>query len=73
VRLSVLLLPESLEAIRSGAPEGALGAEVSTVTVSPDDVDVAVESLSTVVETAVITLSPSVSTPFRVIQKRLAD
>ena len=36
---------------------------VSTVTVSPDDVDVAVESLSTVVETAVITLSPSVSTP----------
>jgi hypothetical protein len=36
---------------------------VSTVTVSPDDVDVAVESLSTVVETAVITLSPLVSTP----------
>ena len=34
VRLSVLLLPVSLEAARSGAPEGAAGAIVSTTTVS---------------------------------------
>ena len=40
-----------------------VGAVVSTVTVRPDDVDVTVEPLSTNVETAVITLSPLVSTP----------
>ena len=33
VRLSVLLLPVSLEAARSGAPEGVAGAVVSTITV----------------------------------------
>jgi hypothetical protein len=42
----------------------ALGAVASTVTVKlVAEVDVTVESVNTVVETAVITLSPSVNTP----------
>jgi hypothetical protein len=42
-----------------------VGAVVSTVTVRPDEVDVIVEPLSTVVERAVTTLSPAVKTPVR--------
>ena len=42
-----------------------VGNTVSTVTVRPDDVDVIVEPLSTVVERAVTTLSPAVKTPVR--------
>jgi hypothetical protein len=40
-----------------------VGAVVSTVTVRLEDVDVTVESDSTVVDIAVIALSPAVSTP----------
>ncbi len=39
-----------------------VGAVVSMVTVSPDDVDVTVESDKTVLDSAVMTLSPAVNT-----------
>ena len=39
-----------------------VGAVASTVTVRPDEVDVTVESVNTVVETAVTTFTPSVNT-----------
>jgi hypothetical protein len=39
-----------------------VGAVVSMLTVSPDDVDVTVESDKTVLDSAVMTLSPAVNT-----------